>query len=255
MKAQLFDVSGAKKGDIELPAVFDTPIREDLASKYFEALKFDLMHPYSPSPTAGRRHSASGTIRHSRHKWKGHYGKGLSRVPRKKMWRRGTQFYWIGAEVSNTRGGRSVHTPTGVKRIRKINAKERTLALSSGFAATTHKEYVVARYHTLKDAVVPLVINQVPQKTKDVLAMLQKILGSAYSVAIRTKSLRAGKGKRRGRRYKTSAGLLLVTGAKEKVSCSAIDAMPVKKVNMGDLYPLGRLTIYTQQALEELKHA
>lgn len=255
MKAQVFDVNGSKTGDIELPALFDTPVREDLVGKYFEALKFELMHPYSPAETAGRRHSASGTIRHSRHKWKGHYGKGLSRVPRKKMWRRGTQFYWIGAEVSNTRGGRSVHTPTGVKRIRKINAKERTLALNSALAATAHKKYVVARYHTLKDAVVPVVLNEVPKKTKDLLALLQKVLGSSYSVALRTKSVRAGKGKRRGRKYKTTAGLLLVTGSKESVSANAVEVMSAKKVNVGDLYPLGRLTVYTKAALEELKHA
>ena len=131
MKANLYDNTGKNKEEIELPKIFNSIIREDIAQNLFEAEKFYGRHPYSPYKEAGRRHSASGTISHKRHEWKGHYGKGISRLPRKTMSRRGTQFYWVGAETSQTRGGRAVHSPTGIYRIRKINMKEKEIHLPS----------------------------------------------------------------------------------------------------------------------------
>ena len=40
------------------------------------------------------------------------------------MWRRSTQFYWIGAEVSSTRGGRRADPPKGLGVYKKINRNE-----------------------------------------------------------------------------------------------------------------------------------
>ncbi len=122
MKATLFDSKGQKKSDLELPAFFNTSARDDVVAKYVEVQKFVVRQPYSSYEEAGKRHSASGTISHKRHEWKGHYGKGISRTPRKTMYRRGTQFFWIGAEVSHTRGGRMAHPPQGIYAHRKINA-------------------------------------------------------------------------------------------------------------------------------------
>ena len=123
MKATLYDTKGTKKSDISLPEIFDTKVREDVAIKTFQSFKFMEMQPYSHAPEAGKRHSASGTISHQRHQWKGHYGKGIARVPRKTMWRRGTQFMWIGAEVASTRGGRRAHGPMLIKRPKKPPGK------------------------------------------------------------------------------------------------------------------------------------
>jgi ribosomal protein L4 len=122
MKASLYNIKGKKKSDLILPKVFDTKIREDIVLKFLEASKF--MQPYSPAHDAGKKHSAAGTISHKRHDWKGHYGRGISRIPRKTMWRRGTQFFWIGAEISSARGGRRAHGPKGIGKERKINLKE-----------------------------------------------------------------------------------------------------------------------------------
>ena len=260
MKTQIIDIKGAKKGDIELPAVFSAPIREDIVSKVAEVEKFDIQQPYSLSPTAGRRHSASGTISHRRHEWKGHYGKGIARVPRKAMWRRGTQFYWIGAEVNSTRGGRRVHGPSGVRTERKINDKEFRLALASAIASTASQKHIIQRYSTLKGTKslklnFPLVIDSMEKaKVKDILAMLQTTLGDLYTLAIQNKEVRSGLGKRRGRRYKSNAGLLLVTAKLEKVKIKGIDVKSVKELKVLDIYPLGRLTMFTQKALEEIKN-
>src|SRR3989338_3513964 len=150
MKAKLFDISGNQKADVELPSLFNTKIREDIAQKYFEVDKLQNMFLYSNFKEAGKRHSASGTISHQRHQWKGHYGKGISRVPRKTMYRRGTQFFWIGAEVSSARGGRMAHPPKGIYKLRKVNKKERIFALNSAMASTFNKELISKRYSSLE---------------------------------------------------------------------------------------------------------
>ena len=255
MKAQLYSSAGEKKSEVTLPALFDSNVREDLALKYFEAEKFSLRQPYSHFDEAGKRHSASGTISHRRHKWKGAYGKGISRVPRKRMWRRGTQFYWIGAEVSSARGGRSIHAPQGLYTPRKINKKEKKLALYSGLAATLNVNFIKQRYSSLTNAPISAIIESLPSKTKDVLSSTKKIFGSASEKVFKVKHVRPGKGKKRARKYKSNAGLLIIIGKDEKAMISGIDVKKVSELHMKDLYPLGRLTLYTQKALEELKNA
>lgn len=252
MKATLYDIKGAKKGSVELPALFETPVREDLVHKAYESEKFTLMQPFSPSPTAGRRHSASGTISHRRHAWGGHYGKGISRLPRKEMWRRGSQFYWVGAEVSNTRGGRSVHAAHGAKAFRKINHKERILAIQSALAATAQPTLVQKHYSSLTTAPpVPAVIESLPTKMQALKQALTSIFGE-LSILEQTKTIRHGKGKQRGRPYKTSAGVLIVTGSKETQTFKGVSVVQVKELLLQELYPLGRITVYTKAALEEL---
>ncbi len=250
MKATLFSAQGEKKGNVELPKLFDSEVREDIVQKYF--LVSQEKQPYGPSPEAGRHHSAAGTISHKRHDWKGHYGRGISRVARKTMWRRGTQFFWVGAEAASTRGGRRVHGPAE-KAPRDLNKKEKVLAMNSGFAATANTNYIVSRYETLKSVDnVPAVIESLPEKTKDLLKMVKNIFGESSSLAIKSKSVRSGKGKRRGRKYKSNAGVLIVTGSDEKSSFKGLDVRPVSEVSILDLFPLGRLTLYTSKALEEL---
>ena len=255
MKATLYDVSGKKKGDVNLPALFETHVREDLTARFAEAAK--EWQPHSTYSEAGKRHSASGTISHKRHDWKGQYGKGISRTPRKNMSRRGSQFNWVGAEVSNTRGGRVPHPPKGMRYYRKINKKEQTLALNCALAATAQSKYVQKRYSRLTNASVsaPWVIESKldNMKFKDLKLVLKNIFGAHFDLILQHKTVRAGKGKARGRTYKSNAGLLLVISSKEKLIASGIDVVNVKDVNITDLYPLGRIVLYTEKALEELE--
>lgn len=254
MKSQLYSSKGEKKGEISLPPLFDSKIREDIVAKYYEAEKFKKMQPYFAYAEAGKRHSASGTISHRRHEWKGHYGKGMSRAPRKTMWRRGTQFFWVGAEVSGARGGRRSHPPKP-NYIRKINQKEITIAMHSALAATAQESFLQKRYSSLQEPSIktPIIIESVPKKTKDILSLLKNILGETFSLALKKKTIRHGKGKLRGRKYKSTAGILLVTSKAEKAKMKGIDIRHVNSLSIMDLYPLGRLAIFTQKSLEELK--
>jgi len=254
LKAELYSSNGSKKGEIDLPEIFNSPIREDLAAKSFEAEKFEAMLNYSTFPEAGKRNSASGTIIHRRHEWRGHYGKGISRIPRKTMWRRGTQFFWVGAEISGTRGGRKAHAPHAIVIPKNFNKKELKLALVSAISATASEKYLKARYSTLtsSDFTAPAVIESLPEKTKDFISAVNSIFKSAASLAFRQKAVRAGAGKRRNRKYKQNAGLLVVVGKDEAPKLSGVEYVPALELSVSDLYPLGRLTLYTQKALSDL---
>jgi ribosomal protein L4 len=253
MKAHLFTASGEKHSTIELPSLFSTPARVDIVRKSLESEKQIAKHPYAPAATAGRRHSASGTISHLRHDWKGHYGKGISRIPRKTMYRRGTQFIWVGAEVSGSRGGRSVHTPSLLRSKIKVNSKEMLFAFNSALASTANADLINKRYSTInKISEAPFVISELPAKSKALSATLQKIFPNNSQVIFKDRVIRSGRGKRRGRLHKSNAGLLIIKSESEKVKFSLVDVLNVSELSIMDLYPLGRLTLFTKKAIEEL---
>jgi len=251
MKTTLYDSSGSKKGTVELPKIFSSQIREDIVLKYFEAEKF--ISPYSPFVRAGLRQAAAGKISHKRHDWKGHYGKGMARIAKKTMWRRGTQFYWIAANVPSTRGGRKAHPPKGMGAEKKINKKEIKLAFNSAFAATANLPLITKRYSRIEKLhEAPIVIESLPKKTKQLARIIEKIFEKNSYLAFKNKEIRAGRGKSRGRKYKSNAGALIVVASDENVKFSGLDIKQLGKILISDLYPLGRLTIYTQRAINEL---
>jgi large subunit ribosomal protein L4e len=259
MKAKIFDINGKEKGSIELPSFFSEKIREDVLAKVLETRK--TKQPYAPSLVGGKQHSASGIAKHTRSVWKTQYGKGMARVSRKIMSRRGTQFNWVGAETAQTRGGRRAHPPKVISMInsKKINKRELELALISALSATANEKKVLGKYQTLEGKKIenlPIIVEDkfLKSKTKELLAGLKKILGELYEVAIRKKKIRAGKGKSRGRKYKSNAGILLVTGNKEEFSTNAFEVKSARNVSVLDLAKggAGRLTVYTEQAIKDL---
>jgi len=260
MKAKILDINGKEKGSIDLPKCFSQEIRKDIIAKVLEVKK--TKQPYSPSLIAGKQHSASGKIVHRRHVWKSGYGRGVSRVPRKIMSRRGSQFNWVGAEVSAMRGGRRAHPPKILSMVdtRKINKKELKIALISAISATANEKELIARYEKLKNKKIenlPLVVESklVSLKIKNLISSLKKVLGKQlFGLALQKKTVRSGKGKLRGRKYKSNAGLLLVTGEKEKLKTNAFEVKNVKNLGVVDLSEggPGRLTLYTENAIKEL---
>jgi large subunit ribosomal protein L4e len=258
MKTDLISLKGEKVKQIELPTIFSFRIREDILKKAFETEKMET--PYGPNYRAGRRHSASGVIKHLRHAWKSGYGKGMSRVPRKTMWRRGTQFYWIGAEISSARGGRRAHPPKVLSRLsdKKMNKKEFEIAYKSAIAGTASEKGIKKRYSSLSEIKInnfPIIIESKIEgvKSKDIIALLKKLLPKeVYNVAIPKKEVRAGKGKLRNRKYKKTRGIILITGENEKVKTKTIETKKLKKILISDLYPVGRLAIFTEKAINEL---
>lgn len=259
-KSKILDIHGKKKGIIDLPKAFSAVVRNDVISKVVEAQK--VKQPYAPSPVGGKRHSASGKIHHLRHVWKSGYGRGASRIPRKIMSRRGSQFNWVGAEVPGTRGGRRAHPPKIISMInvKRINKKEMVLAMASALSATGNEKIVSQKYERLNNKKIsglPLIVESklVSLKTKSLIDSLKKILGETlFEVALKQRSVRAGKGKLRGRKYKKNAGLLIVVGNNEKLKTNVADVKNAKALNVTDLANggAGRLTLYTEEAIKNL---
>jgi len=257
MKTQILDTSGKKAKEITTD-LFEEPIREDIIFKVIEAER--IWQPYSNYYWAGMDRSASGKIRHRRNVWKTSYGKGMSRIPRKIFWRRGTQFSWAGAIIPSAKGGRRAHPPKNKMNLNKINKKELRKALLSALTYISSSEELKKKYSSIKDKEIsiklPIIIEDkiLNLKTKDFLESLNKILGNLKDIAIQKKSIRAGRGKTRGRRYKKNAGLLFVTGKNEKKDVNGIDVITADKLRVSDLAAGGaRLTMFTENAIKDLE--
>lgn len=260
-KIPIFNREGNSSAQAQIPDFFSEKIRDDIILKAYLA----SLHkqPHAPDILAGMKHSASGKLRHIRHKWKTLYGYGISRVPRKIHTRRGSRFMWVGATISSAVGGRQAHPPKilSMTARSKINSREKRLAMLSALAATATQEKVSSRYSRIAnlDFSLPLIFDSsvISLKSKEISKLLQKVLGKNFAVALRDKSVRAGKGKSRGRKYKSARGLLFVTASDEKMKCREFETAQAGNLSLEQLAPSGvpgRLVAYTEKALSELKN-
>jgi ribosomal protein L4 len=181
-------------------------------------------------------------------------------IQRKQMSRKGSQFHWVGATVPNTRGGRRAHPPKAISMINtnKINKKELKIAFCSALSATASQEWLNKRYATLNTKLsVPFIVESkfTELKVKELKNAIEKIIGKELTnIAFKNKTVRAGRGKLRGRKYKSNQGVLLVVGKDEKLKTKNFDIQNTAKLGINDLAKgkPGRLTIYTEKAVEEL---
>ncbi len=257
MKTEILDINGKKTKEIETK-LFEEPVRKDIISKVMEAEK--LWQAYSPKYRAGMDRSASGNVRHKRHSWKSDRGRGLSRIPRKIFWRRGTQFSWEGAIIPSAKGGRRAHPPKGKINLKKINKKEMRKALLSALTYISSIDEIKKKYKTLEDKKIeikfPIIVEDkiLGLKAKEFFSVLKKILGDLYGIAIQKKSIRAGKGTLRGRKYKKNAGLLFVVGKDENIKTKGVEVVKVNELIVSDLASNGaRLSMFSENAIKELE--
>jgi len=133
------------------------------------------------------------------------------------------------------------------------------IAFQSALSATADKKSIEKRYQRIekleKDA--PFVVESkfIKLKTKEIVSGLKKIFGGELEkIIFKTKQVRSGRGKLRGRKYKSNAGLLIVVGKKEKLKTNVCDVVNVNELNVGDLAEggVGRLVLYTESAVNEL---
>lgn len=257
MNLTILNKEGKKVSEKET-MLFEEPVRKDIIAKVVEAEK--IWQPYASKFRAGMDRSASGNVSHRRHRWKSDRGRGLARIPKKAFWRRGTQFSWEGAIVPGTKGGRKAHPPKGSVNLKKINKKELKKALLSALSYVSDVKEVKKKYGSSTgkkiDVKLPLVVDNsiLNLKIKQFAEALEKILGGFYSVAAQKKFVRAGKGKMRGRKYKKSAGLLMVVEKDEDIKIKGIEIIKVPELIVSDLASNGaRLCIFSEKAVEELE--
>jgi len=141
----------------------------------------------------------------------------------------------------------------------KINKKELEIAFLSALAATASEKYLLKKYSTLEklDKKAPFIVpsNITKIKTKQMLGELKILLGNLYKVSIKEKSIRAGKGKLRGRKHKSNAGMIFVVGKDEKLSTGLFEVRKANELSVVDLASggLGRVAVYTENAVRELE--
>ena len=256
------DVKNGETGSLELPNHFEEELRPDVVARAVLAIDSHRRQPYGADPEAGMKHSAELSRR--RRKYRGSYGFGISRVPRKILSRRGTRFMWVGALAPGTVGGRRAHAPKAEKSwSQKINDKERHKAIRSAMAATVDRQLVELRGHRLPDSYPFILSDDFQQilKTKDAVAALKNIGFTEELERSRQKTIRAGRGKSRGRKYSRKKGILLVVAEQCPLEISAsnipgVEVVRVSELNASLLAPgadLGRVTLYTESAIAELK--
>src|SRR3989338_1070581 len=158
MKLDVLDLSKNKIGEIKMPLQFEEEFRPDFIRRAVLAVQSHKRQAYAASSDAGKRSSAKLSRR--RRDYRGSYGFGISRVPRKIMTRRGTRMNWVGAFAPGTVGGRKAHPPKTEKIWwKKINEKERLKALRSAIAATISKD-IVAGHGTSVPINYPFVLDE-----------------------------------------------------------------------------------------------
>jgi large subunit ribosomal protein L4e len=248
--AEIFDLQGKSTGKITLPKVFSTPLRPDVIKRAVLAIQSNRLQPQGRDPMAGKRTTAEsrGT------------GMGISRVPRIKGGSGRAGF------APSTVGGRQPHPPRAEKNIVKdIPKKEAKFALISAIAATAQKETIVSRGHKIGNVVqFPLVVEDAIEgltKAKEVEAAFASLGLEADLIRVRdSRSIRAGKGKRRGRKMKQAIGpLIIVVDGKALVNAASnipgVEVTTVTNLNTEMLAPgthPGRLTVWTNGAIEKL---
>jgi large subunit ribosomal protein L4e len=255
IKVNVYNIAGKKKGKINLPRAFDTQVRLDLIRSAVVRAQANRRQPYGPNPRAGMQHSVETWGK----------GRGTSRIQRIKSERRG-------AEVPGTVGGRKAHPPKVEKDwSKKMNTKERHMARMSALSATAEKEMVQARGHLFdEDLTLPIVMEEDFERmvedteeayTKAMIEVFEAL--GVYDDVERARlgrHQRAGRGKMRGRRFRTPRSLLVVVTDVDAMrpffrNLPGVEVVSPTHLSTERLAPggdPGRLTLISMQALEKM---
>ncbi len=262
MKLEVLNLENEKSSSVTAPKQFEEPVRKDLVVRAVHAVQSHEEQPSGADERAGKKHSAD--LSRKRRDYRGSYGFGISRVPRKILSGRGMRLNWEGAESPGTVGGRRAHPPKAEKKTdKKINKKERRKAIRSAMAATLNKDLVEERGHVVGKNYPFVVEDSIENltKTKELFQTLKRLGFEKDLARGKKKKVRSGKGKSRGRKYKRKKSLLLVSSQNCPLERAAsnlpgVDYTVVDELNAKTLAPgghVGRVTVYTKSAIERLK--
>ncbi|MCF2164840.1 MULTISPECIES: 50S ribosomal protein L4 [Halobacterium] len=247
MQVTVRDLDGDDAGTLDLPRVFEEPVRPDLVKRAVLAAQANRTQEYGADEYAGLRTTAESQGS----------GRGMAHVPKANG---------QGARVPQTVGGRKAHPPKAEKdHGLDVNDKERKAAVRAAVAATTDSELVADRGHNFDDDVeLPLVVSDDFEdlvKTQDVVSLLEALgVHADIERADEGRTVRAGQGTLRGRKYQEPTSILFVTASESGPSTAArnlagVDVATGREVNAEDLAPgaePGRLTVWTESAVEEV---
>ncbi|MBA7586415.1 MAG: 50S ribosomal protein L4 [Promethearchaeota archaeon Loki_b31] len=255
-KVNVYDLDGKKKILVDMPRIFSIKPRKDLIRKASEISFSKNKQVQGRNKRAGLRNTAKG--------WG--TGHGISRAPRIK----GSGFPTARnvGRVPFAKGGRRAH-PIKTEKIvkKKINKKVNKLSLISAISASGDLDWVKNRGHLInKVPEIPLVIDdkiQTVKKTKLMYSILSELGLEDELVKVKEgKKIRAGKGKRRGRKYKNKKSILVVIKddfgiVKASRNIPGVDVIKFENLSIANLAPgglSGRLILWAQSAFNDLKN-
>jgi large subunit ribosomal protein L4e len=258
---KVLQIDGKESHTIELPSVFETPFRYDVIHKVYVNLLSHSFQRQGRYPMAGEVVSAQSR----------NTGLGIARIARA----RGEGFSRAGqaAGVASVRHGRVAHPPESWKNIyKKVNDKEKQLALCSAIAATARKDLIERRGHKLSNiSTFPIIVSDAIEsisKTKDLINLLQAIgLKQELDRVIYSRKASSGTARRRGRKGRSAiSAIIVISGRSDEAdnnknifklsgSIGGLDIKQVKNLSVLDLAPGSkpiRLTIFSESAIKEL---
>jgi len=266
----VYDKEGNKIKEIELPEHFKFEIREDIVYKVFRAYMLSHRVPYGSYKYAGMEASAWTSKR--RYTYRSSYKRGISRVPRSVFAKIAGDFRWIARVIPSAVKGRRAHPPKPEKNwYKKINKKEKRLAILSAISASSNLDYIKNRYtksftylnESINTFGLPIVISNLEElkKAKEYRELFDKLKIEKFIEYVKeNKKQRAGKGKMRNRRIKKYRGILFVLSSDSelpKVSIDGVEFSKVDQLNIEKLAPggkIGRFIIWSEKAIENLRN-
>jgi large subunit ribosomal protein L4e len=256
MKATVLSLSGAKDGEIELPLVFSTPLRNDLIHRAYVHLESHGFQRQGRYPNAGM-----DVVAESNSPPTGHHEARVARMRGGGGGRQGQ-----GGGVAMVRKGRQAHPPTVEKVIYKLlNKKENKLALCSAIAATSSALLIKLRGHKIdKIESFPIIVSdqiESVSKSKELLKIFESLHVSQDVSRLDSRlKRRSGKTRLRGRSTKVGKSALLVVKDSKNLSkaCGSIpgvDVVEARNLSVIDLAPGARpvrLAVFSKSAIEEI---
>ena len=256
MKVPVFSITGSKDGEIELPILFSTPVRNDLIHRAYLHLESHSFQGQGRYPNAGM-----DVVAESNSPPTGHHQARVARMHGGGGGRQGQ-----GGGVAMVRKGRQAHPPTSEKVIHKIlNKKENRLALCSALAATSSSSLVQLKGHRVdKIESFPVVVSdgiELVYKSKELAKIFDSLHLSQDVERLRNRlKSRSGKSLLRGRKTKVGKSVLLVVKDSKNLSKASgsllgVDVVEAKNLSVLDLAPgakLVRLTVFSKGAIEEI---
>ncbi|MGH9978727.1 MAG: 50S ribosomal protein L4 [Nitrososphaeraceae archaeon] len=252
MKAKVLDLDRSNIGSIDLPQVFLTPYHPVVIHRTYVGLLSHSFQAQGRYPLAGEIVSAESR----------NTGLGIARIARA----RGQGFPRAGqaAGVAGVRHGRVAHPPISFRRIyKKINKKEKILALCSAIAATSRRDLVKRRGHELEDSLeLPLIVSNKIESIDKANNLMKALINLGLETDLERARSKSRTVKGSSRRHGRSSGVsvLLVVSKNSNVmklarSLAGVDVKAVDSLNVMDLLPGSkpiRLTMYSQNAIDAL---
>jgi large subunit ribosomal protein L4e len=244
MKASIYSIEGKVLRQIDLPAVFQTPQRDDLVKRAVLSEESRLYQPKGSYRWAGLMTSAR--YRGRKEDFGAVKNKGIPHLPHEVL--PGGQLGKV-KRVPHAVKGRRAHPPKTAKKIVELmNRKELELALASALSMSADRKKVCERLHGDIGASLPIVLEsgfENLKKTREVVKVLEALNLMKF----------VEKAKRNG----TKSPLIVVSGGtirRAAANLAGVDVVSVKDLSVRHLAPGthgGRLTLFSEGALPEIE--